>query len=140
MSNQWIDPNTCRSLAVLVESVTAPLLIEHSAPICLEIDIDISLEVPADPVRTVELLRTLVGQSLAEMPAGGDLSITACETSHGVELEMADTGCDVQDRATRLPLAAAAIGAQVTWQNCPQGGGAVTVAFRRESGKQRLAA
>lgn len=140
MSNQWIDPNTCRSLAVLVESVTAPLLIEHAAPICLEIDIDISLEVPADPARTVELLRTLVGQALAEMPTHGDLSITACETSRGVELEMADTGCDVQERATRLPLAAAAIGAQVTWQNCPQGGGAVTVTFRRESGNQRMAA
>jgi signal transduction histidine kinase len=140
MSNQWIDPNTCRSLAVLVESVTAPLLIEHSAPICLEIDIDTSLDVPADPVRTVELLRTLVGQALAEMPDGGDLSIAACETSRGVELELADTGCDIQDRATRLPLAAAAIGAQVIWQNCPQGGGAVTVTFRRESGQQRVAA
>lgn len=140
MSNQWIDPNTCRSLAVLVESVTAPLLIEHSAPICLEIDIEMSLEVPADPVRTVELLRTLVGQALTEMPTGGDLSITACETSRGVELEMADTGCDIQDRATRLPLAAAAIGAQVVWQNCPQGGGAVTVTFQRQSGQQRMAA
>ena len=140
MSNQWIDPNTCRSLAILVESVTAPLLIEHTAPICLEIDIDMSLEVPADPGRTVELLKTLVGQSLAEMPKGGDLSITAVETSHGVELELADTGCDIQDRATRLPLAAAAIGAQVTWQNCPQGGAAVTVTFRRASGQQRRAA
>ena len=140
MSNQWIDPNTCRSLAVLVESAIAPLLIEHSAPICLEMDIDTSLEVPADPVRTVELLRTLVGQALAEMQDGGDLFIAAVETSRGVELEMADTGCDVQDRATRLPLAAAAIGAQVVWQNCPQGGGAATITFRRDSGSQRAAA
>lgn len=140
MSNQWIDPSSCRSLAVLVESVTAPMLIDHAAPVCLELDIDTALDVPADPVRTVELVKTLVGQALAEMPDGGDLVITACETPRGVELELADTGCDVQDRATRLPLAAAAIGAQVQWQNCPQGGGAVTVTFRRESGNQRMAA
>ena len=96
MPNQWIDPNTCRSLAVLVESVTAPLLIEHSAPICLELDIDTSLDVPEDPVVTAQLLQTLVGQALAEMPGGGDLTISACETSRGVELELADTGCDVE--------------------------------------------
>ena len=135
MSNQWIDPTTSRSLAVLVESVTAPLLIGHSARICLEIEIDFSLDVPADPTRTVDLVRTLVGQALDEMPEGGDLYITACETSRGVELELADTGTDIQNRVKRLPLAAAAIGAQVVWQNCPQGGGAVTVTFRRQSGR-----
>jgi len=140
MSNQWIDPKTCRSLAVLVESVTAPLLIEHSTPICLELDIDTSLDVPADPARTVELVRTLTRQALAEMPEGGDLNITACETPRGLELEMADTGTDIQHRAKRLPLAAAAIGAHVVWQNCPQGGAAVTVTFPGQSGMRRLAA
>ena len=140
MSTQWIDPNSCRSLAVLVESVAAPLLIQHTAPVCLELDIDTSLDVPADPAGTVLLVRTLVGQALAEMPEGGDLNITACATPQGVELELADTGSDIEDRATRLPLAAAAIGAQVKWQNCPQGGGAVTVTFRPQSGSQRKAA
>jgi hypothetical protein len=140
MSNQWIDPKTSNSLAVLVESVSAPLLIGHSAPICLEIDIDISLSVPADPARTVDLVQTLVGQAIAEMPEGGDLYITACETSRGLELEVADTGRDIEKRPQRLPLAAAAIGAQVVWQNCPQGGGAVTVTFQRQSGTRRMAA
>jgi hypothetical protein len=140
MASHWIDPKTCRSLAVLVESVTAPLLIEHSAPVCLELDIDTSLEVPADPQRTVDLIRTLVLQSLAEMPRGGDLTITACETPMGVELEMADTGGDIADRARLFPIAAASIGAKVVWQNCPQGGGAVTVTFRREAGSQRMVA
>ena len=140
MANQWIDPSTCRSLAVLVESVTAPLLIEHSAPVCLELDIDTSIEVPADSGRTVELIQTLVGQALSEMTEGGDLTITACETVHGLELELADTGRDIEHRAQRLPMAAAAIGAQVVWQNCPQGGGAVTVTFRRQSGSGRMAA
>lgn len=140
MSNQWIDPNLCRSLAVLVESVTAPLLVQHKAPVCLEMDIDTSIDVPADPAGTVLLIRTLVGQALAEMPDGGDLTITACSSPRGLELEFADTGGDIQERVTRLPLAAAAIGAQVVWQNCPQGGGAVTVTFQRHSDAQRKAA
>ncbi len=140
MSHPWIDPKACRSLAVLVESVAAPLLIAHSAAICLEVDIDPSLDVPADPTRTVDLIGALVGQSLAEMQDGGELTITACQTQHGVELELADTGCDVESRATRLPLAAAAIGAKVSWQNCPQGGAAATITFARESGSNRMAA
>jgi hypothetical protein len=37
-------------------------------------------------------------------------------------------------------LAAAALGAQVVWHNCPQGGGAVTVTFPRHSEAQRKAA
>ena len=140
MSNQWIDPSSCRSLAVLVESVIAPLLIQHASPVCLELDIDTSLQVPADGSKTVELLKTLVSQSLVEMPDGGDLMVTACETPTGVELELADTGCDVSERETRFPMAAAAIGAAVTWQNCPQGGGAVTIKFRPQEGVRRAAA
>ena len=140
MSHQWIDPTSCQSLVVLVEAVTAPLLIQHSAPVCMEVDIDSALPIPADADQTAELIRALVTQTLAEMPGGGDLNITACETERGVELEFADTGCDVQDRAQRLPLVAAAMGAQLKWQNCPQGGGAVTITFRRDDVARRRAA
>ena len=140
MSDHWIDPNSCPTLAVLVESVAGPLLMRHGAPVALEMDINVDLAVPADAVRTADLIRTLVNQAIDEMPQGGDLVVTACETPQGVELEMADTGRDVEQRAQRLPLAAAAIGAQLAWQNCPQGGAAVTVTFRRESGQRRIAA
>jgi hypothetical protein len=88
----------------------------------------------------VLLVRTLVDQALSEMPEGGDLTITACETAQGVELEFADTGGDIENRAKRLPLVAAAIGAQLVWRNCPQGGGAVTVTFPRQDGIRRMAA
>ncbi|MCH5375180.1 MAG: ATPase, partial [Planctomycetes bacterium] len=94
-----------------MESVIAPLLIQHDSPVCLELDIDTSLDVPADASKTVELLKTLVSQSLSEMPEGGDLMVTACQTATGLELELADTGCDVNDREKRLPMAAASIGA-----------------------------
>ncbi len=140
MSHHWIDPNACQSLAVLVESVTAKLLIEHSAAVCLEVDIDTSLRIPADPSGTVDLIGALVKQSLAEMPEGGELTITGCETDRGVELEFADTGDRVESRPTSFPIAASAIGAQLKWLNCPQGGAAVTITFRRETGTRRMAA
>ena len=140
MPNHWIDPSQCQSLAVLVESVTAPLLIEHEAGICLELDIDTSFGVPADSERMVDLLQALVNQALAEMPEGGDLTITACETAQGLELELADTGCDIENRLQSTPIAAAAMGLELVWQNCPQGGVAVTLTFHRHSGTGRLAA
>ena len=140
MPSHWIDPSQCQSLAVLVESVTAPLLIGHKSPVCLELDIDTSLEVPADAGRVVDLLQTLVVQALSEMPDGGDLTVTVCDTIHGLELEIADTGSDIEKRAQSMPIAAAALGVQVVWQNCPQGGAAVTVTFRRQSGSGRIAA
>lgn len=140
MSHHWIDPNACQSLAVLVETVTAPLLIEHPAAIGLEVDIDASLPIPTDPVQTSELIRTLVTQSLCEMGQGGDLTITACSGSEGIELELADTGNRVEDRHQSIPMVAAVIGASIRWQNCPQGGAAATITFPPQANRGRLAA
>jgi len=140
MSDHWIDPNSCPTLVVLVESVAGPLLMQHAAPIALEMDINANVAVPADAVRTAELIRTLVIQAIDEMPDGGDLTVTVCEMPQCIELEVADTGSDIEYRARRLPMAAAAIGAQLVWRNCPQGGAAVTVTFARQSGQHRIAA
>ncbi|TWU50894.1 hypothetical protein Poly51_41870 [Rubripirellula tenax] len=133
MTNHWIDPKTSHTLAVLVESVTVPLLIKHAGPVCLELDIDVSVRVPADAGRIVDVVQSLVGQALAEMSDGGDLTITACETADSVELEFADTGRDVDRRAKSRPLAVAAIGGLIDWKNCPQGGGSVTVTIPRSA-------
>ena len=137
MSKHWIDPESCSSLAVLVETVAAPLLIQHESAVCMEMDIPVGLAIPANPVLIAEMLQTLVSQALAEMPDGGDLNIMACETAGGVELELADSGCDVDARAKSIPLAAAAIGAKLDWRNCAQGGASVTIAFppKREAGR-----
>ena len=140
MSTQWIPPSECRSLAVLVETVIGQILIQCKAPICLELDIDTAIEVPADPERIVSLLETLVAQSLEQMEGGGDLTVTAYQSPVEVELELADTGCDVEKRPKRLPIVAATIGASLSWQNCPQGGGAVTIRFPRQHQIQRVAA
>ena len=140
MKPQWIDPASCQSLVVLVEAVAAPMLVRHSAPVCLELDVDASLGIPADPQQTADLIRSLVNQALSEIPDGGDLMVTSCHSSGNIELEIADSGCDIQDRSQRLPMAAAAIGAELNWQNCPQGGGAVTITFRSDAQSKRMAA
>ena len=43
MATGWMQPEACRNLLVLVESVTAPLLIQHGAPVCLELDIEMTI-------------------------------------------------------------------------------------------------
>ena len=140
MSDHWIDPTQCESLAVLVESVAGKMLIQHHSAVCLELDIDVDLGVPADPARTCDLLTSIIGQSLQEMNDGGDLTITAVEMAGGVELEVADTGRDVGERAQSRPMAAAAVKASLRWENCPQGGGSVTISFPPKQQQRRMAA
>jgi hypothetical protein len=115
------------SLAVLVECVVSPLLREHPAPVCFEMNVPIDLMTTADRARLSELVTSLVRDSLDQMPDGGELMVTGCQTSHGIELEIADTGGDIEVRSNRLSLAAAALGCKPQWQNCPQGGAAVTL-------------
>lgn len=140
MAIGWIEPGQCRNLLVLVESVTAPLLIQHESPVCLELDIDVELPIPCDPQRAADLITALSRQALDAMPDGGDLTVTACHTASGIELEIADSGTDVSHRERHLPIAAAAVNADLQWQNCPQGGVAVTILFPAQSSSSRLAA
>jgi len=129
MSDRFIGQTEGPSLAILVETVTSPLLMEHPAPICLEVDIDQSIPVPSDPAATTEIVRSITRQILATLPDGGDLMLTACETEFGLELEFADNGPDCNERSCSLPMAVAQAGATVRWRNCPQGGAAATVTF-----------
>jgi hypothetical protein len=140
VANPWIDPTKCKSLAILVESVVAPMLMKHPAPICLDLEIDPSIQLTTNPTVTADLIQALTRQALDEMSGGGDLTVTACETPNGIELEMADTGVDASERSHRIPMMAAAIDAHVTWQNCPQGGVAVMVTLPRRGQLQRRVA
>lgn len=140
MATGWMEPSECRNLLVLVESVTAPLLIQHPTPVCLEMDVDLELPIPCDPQQAADLITALSRQALDAMPDGGDLTVTACQTASGIELEIADSGADAEQRGCHHPIAAAAINAELTWQNCPQGGVAVTIHFPAQSSSSRLAA
>jgi hypothetical protein len=129
MPSHWIDLQNCQSLAVLVETVAAPLLIHSAAAYCLESDIDADLKVPGDPSICGLLIESLVRAAIFEMPAGGDLFVAACQTPRGLELEISDHGSNVEKRSQTRPLMAAKLGATLQWRNCPQGGGSVTVLF-----------
>ncbi|TWU45952.1 hypothetical protein Q31b_11280 [Novipirellula aureliae] len=141
MSHHWIDPKACQSLAILVETVSCALLTQHSSPICVEVDVEPELPVPGDGEKIADLVRNMVGQAIEHMGSkGGELMITAVDSATGVELEIADSGPALEERHTTIPFAAAALGAKVRWQNCPQGGVAATVAFRPQAGASRMAA
>ncbi|EMI44449.1 HAMP domain-containing histidine kinase [Rhodopirellula sp. SWK7] len=140
MSHRLIGNEANHPLAIVVESVASQLLMKHPAPIHLEVDIDLSLRLPVDSSSLSQLIDSLVRQAILEMADGGELTITACETATGVDIEIADTGCDVESRACKLPMIAAAMAAELTWQNCPQGGGAVTARLPIYHQAQRRAA
>jgi len=85
------------------------------------------------------LIETLVTDSLREMPRGGELSVSGCQTANGVELEIADTGSDAENRGRSLSLSAAALSCKPHWQNCPQGGAAVTIVLPFNSAIRKAA-
>lgn len=126
MTHRLIGTEENHPLAIVVESVASQLLRNQPAPICLEVEIDYELRLPVDSPSFCQLIESLVRQSIIEMPDGGEMTITACETPTGVEIEIADTGGDIETRACKLPMIAAAMAAELSWHNCPQGGGAVT--------------
>ena len=140
MPGRWITPELCPSLAVLIETVTAPLLIQHQSPIGLEVDVDLGIAIPANPTQTAELIRMLVDQSLQEMAEGGELMITACEEASQVTILLFDNGPDAQDRSHRIPMVSTMIGAKLEWISPPEGGVCVRVTIPRRGESRRLAA
>ena len=135
MSTRWIKPGECKSLAVLVETVIGQILLQHEAPICLELDIDTDIDVPANAEQVVQLLSSLVAQSLEEMEGGGDLTKTAfahhpVDNPHGFR-----SGRSLKTFAYDRCID----GSCLSWY-CPQGGGAVTIIFPRQSQNRRAAA
>lgn len=125
-SRETADPTPVK-LAVLVECVISPLLREHPAPIHFDLAVPIDLMTTADPALLSDLLKSLVRGSLKPMAKGGELTVTAVPSAQGIELEIADSVGGVEDRELPISLAAAGLGCKPHWQNCPQGGVAVTV-------------
>ncbi len=122
------SPQPCQTLRQLVETVSTQAIARHHASVSLELDIDPHIPVPADPADVAQLLQVLLGQSLAEMDEG-ELSLIAWQGPVGLELEIGDTGGPIEDRCGSLPLVGGRLGSQITRQNCPQGGAAITIRF-----------
>ncbi|MEM1224805.1 MAG: ATPase [Planctomycetota bacterium] len=138
MSHPLVGDWSEHPLAIVVETVASPLLMSHPTPVYLDVDIDNEIRLPVDPPSLCQVLDSLIRQALIEMPSGGELTITACETATGVDIELADTGRDIAERPCKLPMIAAAMSADISWQNCPQGGGAVTLSipFYRQASRR----
>lgn len=101
------------------------------APVGLEIDIPAEARFPVDSDRLAALVTAMVRGSLDCLPSVGEIMLTVWPTAGGLEIEVADNGPSVESRPHRLPMVAASLGAELVWQNCPQGGAAVTAKLRR---------
>lgn len=101
-----------------------------AADIHLEIDAPADARCPVDPGCLMELVTAMVRGSIACLPADGEIVLTLWQTESTCEIEVADNGPAIESRPRRLPLAAASLHAEMLWQNCPQGGAAVTAKLR----------
>ncbi|WP_164102886.1 histidine kinase [Candidatus Laterigemmans baculatus] len=101
------------------------------APVQLEVDVPAGAQFSVDAGRLTELVTAMVRGSLACLPAGGEITLTLWQTAGSCEIEVADNGPPIESRPRRLPMVAASLGAELLWQNCPQGGAAVTATLRR---------
>ena len=115
------------AFAQLIASVVAARIAQRRAAIQVEFDVDALAPMPSDPAAVSQLVRQLVDQAIDGMQGRGDLTITLWQNAGQLELELADSGVAVEQRPRRLSMLAASLGAQLRWQNCPQGGAAVTV-------------
>ena len=105
----------------------------------LELDIPQALCFPADPTSLVQLVYSLVGSAASNLEEDGEITVTAWEAGEALEIEVADNGPAIQSRPRFIPLAVARLGAELVWQNCPQGGAAVTVVVPRVAPKRSVA-
>lgn len=143
------DPQLSRfRLKGLIEDVYASLRPQFSAQ-AIETRLDVSdqLWVTADRDMLRRAVLNITLNSLDAMLDGGELTVTACRSRYGVELELADDGPGLSEEARRrafepffstksngtgLGLAivyrmADAHGGEVTATNCPEGGAAFTI-------------
>jgi signal transduction histidine kinase len=117
----------------------------------VQLDVSPRLQITADREMLRRAVTNLVTNAIQAMPDGGELVVTAYEGTHGIELEVADSGPgllgELRHRAfeplfttktdgTGLGLAivrrvAEAHGGDVTAENCPEGGAAFTIRIPR---------
>ena len=101
------------------------------APVRLEVDVPADASFPVAPQRLAELVAAMVRGALDCLPSSGEITLTYWQAGDSCEIEVADNGPAIDARPRRLPLVAASLGAELVWQNCPQGGAAVTARLRR---------
>lgn len=143
------DPRRDRvQVAGLLQDIVQSLAPQLDAQgIWYQVDCDQDLTAMADADMLKRAVLNLVLNALDALPAGGELVLTACHTSMGLEIEVADSGPGIPvpllDRlfepffttkgsGTGLGLAiveriAAVHGGRALVANCPEGGAAFTL-------------
>ena len=128
------------SLESLIGHVIDRVMGGTDADFDINVDCDEDHRLNCDSGLAELLIESVVRSAVREMPGGGELSIASVRCDDGrIEIEVADTGSDVQTRFQSRPLVAAKLNAELRWQNCPQGGGAVTIAFPKSVAASRSA-
>lgn len=105
----------------------------------LEIDVPADVDCPLRPQLLMSLVRGMLMSAVECAQEASEILITVCSLGETFEVEVADDGPALQFRQQRFPMVAAAAGAELIWQDCPQGGVAVTAVMRRQN-RRRLAA
>ncbi len=148
-------------LKEMVEDVWAslqPQLAAQGIETVTDVAGDLWISADRDMLRRAVLNLTL--NALDAMPDGGELVVTSCRTSRGIELEVADSGPGLpeegiarafepfyttKDGGTGLGLAIVARitevhGGEITVVNCPEGGAAFTLYIPQTSAVLEAAA
>jgi signal transduction histidine kinase len=147
------------NIANLLHDVVQSLEPQFDAQdIWAKVDCPPGLTASADPDMLKRAVLNLVLNALDALPTGGDLALTACQTSAGLEIEIADSGPGVPptivDRlfepffttkgsGTGLGLAiveriAVAHGGRAKVVNCPEGGAAFTLIIPQQTIPQQV--
>src|SRR5262245_17475103 len=145
---QWL--RVASLLEEIVQSLE-PQLLAQGIRAWIDCPQDLKASADVDMLRRAVL--NLLLNALDALPAGGELVVTACRTSRGLEIEVADSGPGVPapllDRlfepffttkggGTGLGLSivervAAAHGGRATAANCPEGGAAFTLILPQDT-------
>ncbi len=110
--------------------------------VSLELDVPDDLETTFASASLCQLVESLVRGSmdhLDEQDGRSELSISIWNLGNRLELEVADNGSAIETRPHLFPMIAAAMGIQLLWQNCPQGGAAVTAILPHVAGRREAA-
>ena len=124
----------------LIEQALAPMIQQRGSAIAWDFDLAHDLPEIVSTDSFNDLVRSLVCESLECLPDGGEISLTACRSGDGWDLEVADSGPDMEERPCHPRWAAAKLGVRLQWMNCPQGGCAVVAHFTEQKAQQIKAA